>query len=176
MGKTLFYKTFNLPNTVYQDTFKLGYGCYNFNFVDSAGDGLSFWNNAAQGSGYVRFVKNPLNSPSTILKTFNPDFGNFLNFNFRTVSQVGIDEINDISTFISIYPLPASDKLNIQSEKIIIKRIQLISMAGRVVKTFYDNEIALGELNISEISSGMYLVNISSVDGNQCVKKLVVVK
>ena len=175
-GKTIFYKTFSQPNTVYQDTFKLGYGCYTFNFVDSAGDGLSFWNNAAQGSGYVRFVKNPLNSPSTILKTFNPDFGNFLNFNFRTVSQVGIDEVTDISNFISIYPQPASDKLTIQSEKIYIKKIQLVSLDGRIVKTFYENEITFGELTISEISSGMYLLHIYTAEGNQCVKKLVVVK
>ena len=175
-GKTIFYKTFSDSNFIVRDTFNLGYGCYSFNFIDSAGDGLSFWNNTAQGNGGVRFMKNPENVASPVLKTFNADFGNFLNFNFRTVSQVAVEEVTNISSNISIYPQPANDKIIIKTDKIFISSIQLFSMDGRVVKTFNEFEIINGELNIQEIPSGMYFLNFSTPNGDQCVKKLVVVK
>ena len=175
-GKTIFYKTFSDSNLIVRDTFNLGYGCYSFNFIDSAGDGLSFWNNTAQGNGGVRFMKNPENVASPVLKTFNADFGNFLNFNFRTVSQVAVEEVTNISSNISIYPQPANDKIIIKTDKIFISSIQLFSMDGRVVKTFNEFEIINGELNIQEIPSGMYFLNFSTPNGDQCVKKLVVVK
>ena len=52
-------------------------GCYKFKFYDSGGDGLSFWANAAQGTGYARFVK--MNWVTQIVY-FNPDFGKEIEF------------------------------------------------------------------------------------------------
>ena len=175
-GKTIFYKKFALANTVYRDTFNLGFGCYSFNFIDSAGDGLQFWNNASQGAGSVRFMKNPESQATPTLKSFNTDFGNFLNFNFRTVSQVAVEEVSNISSYISIYPQPANDRVVVKSDKININKIQLISLDGRITKSFSEVEIAYGTLNISDIPAGIYLLNISTSTGEQCVKKLAVVK
>ena len=175
-GATLFYKTFHDSNTVIRDTFRLGYGCYTFNFVDSAGDGLSFWNNPDQGTGSVRLMKNPISSGTSVIKTFNPDFGNFINFNFRTVSQVDVVEVKNISSDISIYPQPANDKVIIQIDQIYVSKVQLISMDGRVVRTFNENEIARSELDISTIPSGMYILDFATPNGEHAVKKLVVVK
>ncbi|MFI5221658.1 MAG: peptide-N-glycosidase F-related protein [Bacteroidia bacterium] len=175
-GQILFYKTYPAANTLYRDTFQLGFGNYSFNFIDSSGDGLSFWNNPAQGSGSVRFLKAPLTLPQPILKSFNPDFGNFLNFNFSVGAQVAVEEKENISSLITLYPQPASDKIFFRSEKIYLTNGKLFSLEGKIIKTFSAEEISSGELNTSGISNGIYFLQLNGTVGEQVVKKVVVVK
>ncbi len=175
-GQLIFSKKFTLANTMYRDTFNLVNGCYTFNFIDSGGDGLSFWNNTSQGSGSVRFVKTPINQTLPILKSFNPDFGNFLTFNFRAGSPVGIDEIHDFSKSISIYPQPAQNKVIIKSEQEYISKVEIISLEGRLIKSYNETEIPNGEVDITSINNGIYIMHISGINGEQTMKKLLVVK
>ncbi len=172
-GHTVFSKIFSKTSTLHRDTITLGYGCYTFEFLDSGGDGLSFFANSS-GNGSLRLVKTPISQG--MIKSFNADFGNFISFNFRAGSQVGVDEVNIEPSSISIYPQPANDKVIIQSEKMYITQAQIICLDGRVIKSFNETETIAGELNIADINTGIYLLNLKGSNGEQVVKKLCVVK
>jgi hypothetical protein len=175
-GQTVLYKTFSQANTLYRDTFNLGYGCYTFNFIDSAGDGLSFWANTAQGSGSVRMLKTPLSLPSPVIKTFNPDFGNFLTFNFHTGTPVGTDEAVTIAPAVSVYPVPASNRVTLQSDQVYLVHADIISLDGRTIRSYDETELANGELNVSEIPAGIYLLQVQGLNSGRVVKKLVIAR
>jgi len=60
-------------NTLYRDTLKnLKPGCYTFEVLDDGTDGMNFWANPSQGSGYVRLRRA---NATAVLKNFGSDFG-----------------------------------------------------------------------------------------------------
>ncbi len=162
-------KTFSQANTVYRDTITLGYGCYTFMFNDEGGNGLSFWNPPVEGSGYVRFTANPF----ALLKTFNADFGNFVQFNFRVGTPVGEEETFKPNPTLKIYPQPASDFLRIESTDFIPVQISVSDINGRVVKTFNESDINTGLLPVSDLQLGIYFLRFTSAHGQVVMKKVV---
>lgn len=171
-GITKFTKTFTQANTIHKDTITLGYGCYTFLFNDVGGNGLSFWNPPVEGSGYVRFTTN--SQFITLLKTFNADFGSFVQFNFRVGSPVGAEEVFKTNPQIKIYPQPATDYLKIESSDIIPVKIQLTDINGRMIRIFNDMEVNTGLLNVSSLQKGIYFLTITG-NNNQTVTKKVIV-
>jgi hypothetical protein len=174
-------KSFTQANTLFRDTITLGYGCYTFNFTDfdeelGGGNGLKWWNAPAQGTGSVRFVSYG-SSPIVVLKTFNADFGNFLTFNFRTGTPVGVKETTgNLNSSVQVYPQPASDMIFLTSEKVDLNTASLLSMDGRLIATFNQNEVSSGRLNIAEITPGFYLLSLQGANGEQITKKIVINK
>lgn len=170
-GVVLYSKTFSKANTTYTDTITLGYGCYTFNFKDTEGNGLSWWAAASQGNGSVQ-LKN-YGSSTTVLKSFSSDFGSFQNLNFRTGTTVGMTEIVNLSATVKVYPQPASGVLHLTSEKIMLTQASLMSLDGRLVKTFAAADVENGTLNTSEIQTGFYLLSLTGSNGETIVKKVV---
>lgn len=73
---------------------------------------------------------------------------------------------------LKIYPNPTSEKINIEYENDIeVQSIQLLDMSGRVVKRFSKND---KELNVSDIYSCTYLLNIQTKEGS--VNKKIVIE
>lgn len=175
-------RTFTQANAIIRDTITLSYGCFTFNFTDfneslGGGNGLSWWaSSPPQGSGSVRFITYGT-SPINVLKTFNPDFGNFLNFNFRSGTTVGIvEKTMNLNNEVQVYPQPAADVLHLQSEKILLIQGTLLSMDGRVIKTFSKEEVGSGTLHTGEITTGFYLLTLDGANGEHLVKKIVLAK
>jgi Secretion system C-terminal sorting domain len=78
----------------------------------------------------------------------------------------------DASIF-AIYPNPVNDILSISnSENINIKSISITDLNGRVVKNNNFNNVSNIEMNLSDLSSGMYIMNINSDQGT-ATKKIV---
>jgi hypothetical protein len=177
-GQVMMSKTFAQANTTVRDTITLGYGCYTFHFTDynenlGGGNGLSWWAAQSQGNGSVRFVSYGT-SPISVLKTFNPDFGNFLTFNFKTGAPVGLSEKTaNLGSTITVYPQPAGSMLFITSEKIVLETASLTGTDGRTIRTFNSTEITGGQLDVSDIAAGVYLLNLGGINGEQVVKKIV---
>ena len=112
----VYEKTSTKNSTTYTDTLNLQDGCYQFVFKNSAGYGLGFWYYASEyhlKNGSLRFLKD-----NAVLKSFPYDFGNFIMYNFRTVSfpalstdfsdskiDFGSVKIGDkVSKFLKIFP------------------------------------------------------------------------
>ena len=78
--------------------------------------------------------------------------------------------INDYSSDWSVYPNPATQVLNIQGSN--IAEIYLYSTTGELVRRIAaENELT--EINVADLVRGMYLVRISTRDGQTSIKKVI---
>ncbi len=164
-------------NTVYRDTFYLSAGCYRFTLYDSGGDGLSFWANPGQGTGYARFQK----LSGLIVKTFLADFGSEISHNWVVDpgNIVGVNENSNPGISISVFPNPASENLFIEIPVSSLQdiRISLYNSTGLLVlekniRGFFNEMV---EISLSGISPGIYVARIVSDELN-VTKKVVVQK
>lgn len=88
-GNEVFERDNMTANTLYRDTLRLDTGCYRLELTDSGHDGLSYWANPNQGNGLLRIWRGTGNG---ILQSFEPEFGNKLDFAFA-IDAMTIDTI-----------------------------------------------------------------------------------
>ncbi len=90
-------------------------------------------------------------------------------WNFTTSNPLDIENIN--ASKITIYPAPA-DKYLIISDLSSPAKIIISDISGKIVlfKNFYNGE----EINVSQIKSGFYILNIS--DGMKKIAKKLIIK
>lgn len=159
-----------VPNTTYYDTLHLAPGCYDISIYDTGGDGLSWWANTAQGTGFYRLKR--LYTPNMIyLKTFNLDFGNFIKFNFYAVpgTFVGMEESAETQkAAMELYPNPATNRVSIEyyCPGTSAPVIEVYDGLGRLYfseKTSTLNGVY--ELNINNLSSGVYWIKLVGEQG-----------
>jgi hypothetical protein len=86
---------------------------------------------------------------------------------FENVNTVGIDELNSQAS-IQLYPNPVSDVLRINSDQ-KIEQIQVIDMLG---KTALQLNNPSNQISVSDLSTGLYSVQIRLEDGNIITKKI----
>ena len=77
--------------------------------------------------------------------------------NIKIASPTGINNVNNIN--VSIYPNPASDKLNIEGEG--IQMVEMFDLNGRSVLTSQ----RAGQIDLSNLSEGVYVVRVIAADG-----------
>lgn len=163
LNKSFVHTKWNFNNnTTYRDTLNLANGCYTFKLIDLDKDGLSFFANS-DGAGYVRFR----NMSGTTFQTFRADFGTEIRFQFVVDSTMtGIDnEKQDIG--IHIYPNPSQGIFNILNDLgNPIKSIKVIGIDGKICRVLGQIEqLDRIELNLSDLSNGMYIFEIESLKG-----------
>lgn len=79
--------------------------------------------------------------------------------------------VNDFfANNISIYPNPTSDIFNLASTTSTIESIKLTDLNGRVVKNINVNSLSSTEVNISDLTSGMYFVTVQTDNGSGSTK------
>lgn len=81
------------------------------------------------------------------------------------------------SSSISIYPVPASDFINIEIPENTSSKISVLSIDGKLIKAItFENE-ALLKIDVSELNVGFYFINITDVkSGNTVTKKFSVAR
>jgi hypothetical protein len=79
-GKPVFERRLGslIKDTLYSDTISLETGCYRYDMLDTAGNGLEFWYAVRAGRGTCRI----LNAKGEMLKNFESDFGNGVSYEF----------------------------------------------------------------------------------------------
>ncbi len=87
-----------------------------------------------------------------------------------TASFLGVNS-NNISSNVSIYPSLVKDTFTIENLE-ALQSIQIITLDCKTVKQFNNIEIGQNKIDISDLSSGIYLLNISSKSG-YLTKKIV---
>lgn len=71
-----------------------------------------------------------------------------------------------LNSSISVYPNPATNLINVSAgNNISVDSVSIVDLNGRVVKNVNYDNISQLQLNISDLSSGMYLMNINSQEG-----------
>ncbi|MEP7170897.1 MAG: T9SS type A sorting domain-containing protein, partial [Bacteroidota bacterium] len=159
-------------NIIYDDTVNLASDCYTVYLTDAGDDGLSWWANTGQGSGYFRIK----NSTGGILKMFGSDFGDNIYQQFSVGYTLPVNEISaNAADNLKVYPNPAHDKVTVS---IFVKEktdfiLKLLDVSGRVVHS-ENLEGAAGvnshDLDISLLSKGIYMLQVISANDNQRTK------
>jgi hypothetical protein len=77
---------------------------------------------------------------------------------------------NALNEFVSIYPNPTNGQLHIQSDNIFIMEIEIYDVMGRRVRIEDFNASDRISLDLKDIKSGLYFMQIHSQEGN--IKKV----
>lgn len=92
-------------------------------------------------------------------------------FSVTTTGVVGLDE--NFASKLSVYPNPTTGLVNVSNnDNVLYTGIEVVDINGRTVKTIGLNGVAEAQINVSDLSSGVYMLNISS-DSGKTTKKLV---
>jgi hypothetical protein len=141
-------------NTIYRDTFDLD-GCYTLFFEDSGHDGLSWWANTAQGTGYARLK----NVNGSIIKTFQPDFGGGFQYSFTTSGLISVPT-HDEGDAIIIYPNPATDMIRIDGKGLGSATLFLTDLTGRVIRVPMISDESRIECDVAGLPRGVFFVHL----------------
>ncbi len=80
-----------------------------------------------------------------------------------TDSLLGTDEFATISEeVISVYPNPSKDVINVNSSINSFNSISIVDLNGRVVKNVNFDGVTEAQINISDLASGVYVMNVIS--------------
>ena len=165
-------------NKIYRDTLKnLKPGCYTLELLDEGTDGLNFWANTSQGSGYLRLRKATAN---ITLKNFGADFGYRIYYSFIVDSlqkgQQPVYPIEPAEEDVMIIPNPNKGDFTILTSGLIgIYELEIIDATGnivlkRTVNTEIEQDIMVKNL---QVSSGIYFVKLTS-GSKKIVRRLLV--
>lgn len=159
-GGNILYSRDNCNNnTTYNDTVNLTPGCYTFELWDEGEDGLAWWANN-DGSGFIRFFKlagNPL-------KSFDPDFGGRVYYNFTVGTMVGYTETPMAN--VNVYPNPTTGQVYIQLPDVLTTTtpLNIYNTTGQVVYTqqLSPNTGADVELSLTHLPNGLYYLTLGN--------------
>jgi len=89
------------------------------------------------------------------------------------ITVTGTAGTNDVlaSTF-AVFPNPASNVITVSGKDALVNGVELIDLNGRTVKALKVNNVSEAQINISDLSAGVYMMNISS-DKGVTTKKIV---
>lgn len=101
--------------------------------------------------------------------------GLFDNLNFQASAvngplSVATQEV--VSNEIAVYPNPATNVINVNNPNASITKIVLTDLNGRTVKQVNYDKVADIQINIGDLASGMYMMNIQSTQGESTKKFL----
>jgi len=85
--------------------------------------------------------------------------------------STNIADVNQ-SESISVYPNPTNDVLQITSKK-ELKTVRLYNISGKMVGQFDLHGEKNESINISNLTSGIYIINVEDLSGEFSVSKIV---
>ena len=138
---------------------------------------LSYINGKAVYDNTPNNPHNPSNPPLTVSAGENTKDEMMVCFIAYTAYQAGDENIildstllvsstdfESIDKEISVYPNPASEKLNIKTS-LSIKSLSIYSLEGKLIKVYTAEECRYGIIDVDIEEDGMYLLNIETANG-----------
>ncbi|MDO9000386.1 MAG: LamG-like jellyroll fold domain-containing protein [Bacteroidota bacterium] len=166
-GNIVGSSNFTDPNTIYEDYYIL-YGCYKLIVEDTGGDGLSWWANTAQGSGYVRLKDNW----NVVIKTFQPDFGSRFEYSFTIDSPLSLNK-NNLDAALNLYPNPSHNKFILDGNELEGAEINCTNILGQTVTIPFIKSENKMDFNTTNTIPGVYFITITK-NGNTATKKVII--
>lgn len=155
-------------NAIYKDTLTLSKDCYYFYIEDTGNDGLYWWANTAQGSGYIKFKTL---DGETI---YNPtgDFGKYCSFSFIGGFPVNTHEFG-MNKEVVISPNPSENYIRVYTPYnfSLTSNYMIINEVGQTIKS---GEISRGNrIDTSLLPQGSYILQIEGENGNEIKEKFI---
>jgi hypothetical protein len=92
--------------------------------------------------------------------------------NAQADTDLSIKE-NAVSSKFSVYPNPANNVINItNADNMLVNGVTVTDLNGRTVKNVSFEGVASAQVNVSDLASGMYILNVTS-DKGTATKKFV---
>ncbi len=166
-GDLIDSKTFATANTTYKYNYSLS-GCYKIIVEDAGQDGLAWWANTNQGTGYMRILR----STGSLYKTFQPDFGSHFEFGFTTDWKLSKEEF-EFGVLIDLYPNPNNGRFTLEGKDLENARIKISDLLGQEMEVQNTHTREKIEFNSTNLAPGVYFVEINR-EGKSAVKRFVV--
>ena len=166
-GKIIDDQTFTVANKIHIFTYDLN-GCYKLVVEDGGQDGLNWWASPSQGAGYARMRK----TGSSVVKTFQADFGGGFEYNFTTNWSLINDKV-DFENIFSIYPNPTNNNFTLEGADLNRAQVKVIDVLGHTINLIQTRGDSAFEFNTFNLAKGVYFVVISK-DGLDTTKKVVI--
>jgi hypothetical protein len=121
--------------------------------------------------GYVRLTVNPINGMETaklqvyVFDVDYPNDGDTATWLLNTTVSLDEDLWNDLE----LYPNPVSTSLNVDTDQ-QIEYAEIYSLNGEFVVRF--DQLSTGQLNVSSIEPGMYLLRLVSANNTSTIRKI----
>jgi hypothetical protein len=131
------------------------------------------------------------NNPGNVITGMLPTEINFLTFgtagntiatnytidNYKSKASatdqlLGLDDVELVTTNISLVPNPANNVITLTTDT-SIKAITVFNNLGQLVLTKRSNFSQTNEIDISNLNSGIYIMNINSENGIKMTKKFI---
>jgi hypothetical protein len=92
--------------------------------------------------------------------------------NAQADTDLSIKE-NAVSSQFSVYPNPANNVINItNADNMLVNAVTVTDLNGRTVKNVSFDNVASAQVNVADLASGMYILNVTS-DKGTATKKFV---
>ena len=104
-----------------------------------------------------------INAPSAVKLVVNNNCGT--DTAFRIV-PTNVNDLESLDQMISLYPNPASNMLTIETEKIAIEEVTIISTLGSVVLRIQPGNVEKAKVDISSLPSANYIVRVRTAKGD----------
>lgn len=89
-----------------------------------------------------------------------------------TDTLLGVEQVGTVSQF-SVYPNPTTGIVNISNDSnVILQSVNVTDLNGRTVKSLKLDGSSEAQINISDLSAGVYMMNITSEQGS-VIKKII---
>jgi glucose/arabinose dehydrogenase len=149
-------------------------------------EGLYFFADVcSQEIGYLRFENGSWNSTFASFSGSWVAFGEDINGELYIASISGnLFKLTDTTLnieenrlhIIPIFPNPTNDKLYIDFSKITqsVSDIIIYNIQGKAVKTLTRNDDYIQNIKVSDLSKGIYILKINSIDGHISTQKLII--
>jgi len=137
-------------------------------FIDADNNNYHLsWNTYPQESGF----KSPAIDSGDPATAYDPDgtIADMGAFYFEQTIFTATKE--NLALFFKVYPNPAREFININSEQ-NIEKVQIINLAGQVVWE-NSNEFLNSKINISAMDNGLYIINVVTEGGKVLTEKLI---
>ena len=118
-----------------------------------------------------------IRNSAAIYFDYNPPVITADAINLIDTRVVGIQEITKASLhFVSIYPNPSSDVINIvlSGNEGGIAQIKLINMDGKLIRELAAVNKNANQMNVGALNTGIYLLEIIDLNGNRQLSKVVI--
>ncbi|MFT4668533.1 MAG: hypothetical protein ACI840_000462 [Ulvibacter sp.] len=107
-----------------------------------------------------------------VLNNYGDMFTGFAEIAFSGIAPLGVND-NVLEQTVNLFPNPARDFITISnSTDVMINSIKIYDMNGRLVNQVKVDSASDQTINVSELTTGMYLINITS-DQATVVKRLI---
>src|SRR5690606_22089286 len=109
--------------------------------------------------------------------TSTSDYGNSLYLDDIQVNKSAVVSLDEetVAPEIRTYPNPAVNHFTVQMANASDFSVELVNSLGQVVKFLEYTNTVKGNVNVSDLSAGVYILNIN-VDGHVSTQRISVVK